>query len=169
MNASHRDNQRLWMHKKKGNILQFLLIQPGKLLRTNYDLQWRPGRCKKGVWRLDSISVGVTGKEKKDKTLIWKWWDKPVGQTFATAVWDRLVRLAVKRSTEPGLNESSTAHQTVWRGSSPQAYMDHGLQEMCSQLEINMNSCSTHQAVDQLFHIAYLHPYLKCVLTVTSQ
>ena len=29
--------------------------------------------------------------------------------------------------------------QTVRRGSSPQANMDHGLQEMCSQMETNLD------------------------------
>ena len=66
--------------------------------------------------------------------------------------------------------------QTIRRGSSPQAEMDHGLQDRCSQMEINPigrtvkhlnnshvyiennNSFPTHKSIEKSFHIAYLHP-----------
>ena len=62
--------------------------------------------------------------------------------------------------------------QTVRRDSSPQADMDQGLQEMCSQMEINNNSFPTHKAIDKSLHIAYVHPYFNwCLLhpTIWSQ
>ena len=39
--------------------------------------------------------------------------------------------------------------------------LNHGLQEMCSQMEIDINSFPTHKAIDKSFHIAYLHPYFN--------